>query len=101
MAGSTKAAPAVKRPVHEVRMGRIKAAIWENETAYGVRHSVTLERLYTDAEGNWQHTRTFNDSDLPTLAALLHAPVEQKQVDKHADPREDQDHEHPEDLDEA
>ena len=36
MAQSAKAPP--KRPVHEVRLGRIRAAIWENETENGTRH---------------------------------------------------------------
>ena len=59
------------RPVHRIRLGSCQAAIWENEGEYGVRYSVSLERLYTDEEGKWQYTRTFNASDLPNLAALL------------------------------
>ena len=38
------------RPVHEVRVGRIRAAIWENDTQNGTRHNVTLSRLYKDGE---------------------------------------------------
>ena len=34
------------KPVHELRLGRIKAAIWANETDNGIRHNVTLSRLY-------------------------------------------------------
>ncbi|HZW30515.1 MAG TPA: hypothetical protein VFF52_07370 [Isosphaeraceae bacterium] len=63
------------RPVHRIRLGSCQAAIWENEGEYGVRYSVSLERLYTDEEGNWQYTRTFNASDLPNLAALLHLAI--------------------------
>lgn len=37
-----------KKPVHEIRLGRIKAAIWENETENGSRHNVSLSRLYKD-----------------------------------------------------
>jgi len=37
---------AAKAPVHEVRLGRIKAAVWENTTENGVRHNVTICRLY-------------------------------------------------------
>ena len=33
------------RPVHEIRMGRARAAVWENETQNGTRHNVTLSRL--------------------------------------------------------
>ena len=36
------------RPVHEVRIGLIKAAIWGNTTEEGIRHNVTFERRYRD-----------------------------------------------------
>ena len=32
---------AKQKPVHEVRLGRIKAAIWANETDNGTRHNGT------------------------------------------------------------
>ena len=35
-----------QKPVHEIRLGLVRASIWENKTEYGVRHNVTLERLY-------------------------------------------------------
>lgn len=38
--------PDKQKPVHEVRVGSVKAAIWENPTENGVRHNVTFERLY-------------------------------------------------------
>ena len=63
------------RPVQRIRLGFCQAAIWENPSEFGVRYSVALERLYTDEEGNWQYTRTFNASDLPNLAALLHLVI--------------------------
>ena len=31
-----------QQPVHEIRLGAVKAAIWENETSSGVRHNVTV-----------------------------------------------------------
>ncbi len=37
------------KPVHEIRMGRIKAAIWENATQNGPRHNVALVRIYKDS----------------------------------------------------
>ena len=36
------------RPVHEIRMGRVRAAIWENDTSNGKRHNATLSRIYKD-----------------------------------------------------
>jgi len=33
------------RPVHEIRLGRIRAALWENTTEKGTRHNVTVSRF--------------------------------------------------------
>ena len=58
-----------KKPVHEIRLGRIKAAIWENETQNGTRHNVTLSRLYKDGE-NWKDSSSFGRDDLPLVAKI-------------------------------
>ena len=42
--------PKHARPVHEVRIGLIKGAIWANQTDDAVRHNVTFERSYKDGE---------------------------------------------------
>jgi len=34
-----------QKPIHEVRLGAIKAAVWKNETENGVRFNATLSRL--------------------------------------------------------
>lgn len=56
----------VRRPVHEIRMGRIKAAIWENETQQGTRHNVSISRLYRDGE-QWKDSTSFGRDDLPLV----------------------------------
>lgn len=66
MTTSQAAAPAVKRPVHEIRFGRVKAAIWENETSQGVRHNVTFQRIYREEE-TWKSTDSFGRDDLPLV----------------------------------
>lgn len=58
-----------ERPVHEVRLGRIKAAVWSNETTNGMRHSVTFVRLYKDGE-EWKTSTSFGRDDLPLLAKV-------------------------------
>lgn len=63
-----KAKPKV-RPVHEIRLGRIRAAIWENETQNGTRHNVTLSRLYKDGE-EWKDSTSFGRDDLPLVAKV-------------------------------
>lgn len=57
-----------KRPVHEERLGRVRAALWENDSqAAGPRYSVTFSRLYKDAAGQWQDSASFARDDLPLL----------------------------------
>ena len=60
---------AKKRPVYEVRLGRIKAAVWENETENGTRHNVTISRLYRDGE-QWKDTTSFGRDDLPIVGKV-------------------------------
>jgi hypothetical protein len=54
------------RPVHELRAGAVKAAIWQQETEFGVRFNVTFSRLYKDGQ-NWKSSTSFGKDDLPLL----------------------------------
>lgn len=58
-----------KRPVHEIRLGRIRAAIWENDTQNGTRHNVTLSRLYKDGD-DWKDSASFGRDDLPLVTKV-------------------------------
>ena len=53
------------KPIHEVRLGFIKAAVWRNETEAGVRYNATFSRLYRDGD-QWKSTESFGRDDLPT-----------------------------------
>ena len=55
-----------KRPVHEVRLGRIKAVVWENDTKDGIRHNIGLTRIYKDG-GQWKDSTSFGRDDLPLV----------------------------------
>ena len=57
------------RPVHEFRLGRIRAAIWENETQNGTRHNVTVSRLYKDGD-DWKDSASFGRDDLPLVGKV-------------------------------
>jgi hypothetical protein len=57
------------RPVHEIRLGRIRAAIWQNETDNGLRHNVTVSRLYKDGD-DWRDSTSFGRDDLPLVAKV-------------------------------
>ena len=58
------------KPVHEIRLGRIKAAIWSNESESGTWHNVTLRRLY-QLDGKWKETDSFGRDDLPLLEKVV------------------------------
>lgn len=74
------------KPVHEVRLGTIKAAIWANDTDNGTRHNVTFGRLYRDGD-QWRTSDSFGRDDLPLLskvADLAHTWIFQDQADARA-----------------
>ncbi len=58
-----------QQPVHEIRFGAVKAAIWENATANGTRFSVTVSRLYKDGD-EWKRSESFGRDDLPLLTKV-------------------------------
>jgi hypothetical protein len=59
------------KPAAKITMYPITAAIWRNETAKGPAYSVTVERSYKDAEGNWKSSGSLNESDLLLTAKVL------------------------------
>jgi hypothetical protein len=62
--------PAAKaKPVHELRLGKVRAAIWANDTEFGARHNVTFSRLYREGE-EWRSTESFGQGDLLLLAKV-------------------------------
>ncbi len=71
MANATSSQPRESkvRPVHEVRLGRIRAAIWQNQTDTGIRHNVTLSRLYKDGD-DWKDSTSFGRDDLLQVAKV-------------------------------
>ena len=60
-----------QRPVHDIRMGLIKAAIWANDTKSGTRHNVTVARLYKTDDGDWRDSNSFGRDDLPVVKEVL------------------------------
>lgn len=57
------------RPSHEVRLGKVKAAIWRNETEAGTRYSVTISRIYKTERG-WESSLSFGRDELPLVAKV-------------------------------
>jgi hypothetical protein len=60
------------RPIHEIRLGLIKAAIWPNETEHGVRYNPTVSGCYTDRQrGQWKDTERCGLDDFPVVCRVL------------------------------
>lgn len=58
-----------QKPVHKVRLGSVKAAIWENQTDSGTRYNVTVSRIYKDGD-EWKSTDSFGRDDLLLLGKV-------------------------------
>ena len=56
-------------PVHEIRMGKVKACVWANHTEKGIWHNVTFARIYKDGN-DWKESTSFGRDDLPVLAKV-------------------------------
>ena len=56
-------------PVKTFRLGRIKAAVWENEGEQKF-YSVTFARTYVDDDNKYRDTDSFGRDDLPLVAKL-------------------------------
>ena len=57
------------KPINEVRLGHLKAAVWKNDTESGVRYNVTFSRLYKDGD-QWKSTDSFGRDDLLLLGKV-------------------------------
>jgi hypothetical protein len=67
-----KTEKAANRPIHTIRYGAIRAAIWrnmvDNGNASGPLYCVTFSRSYKDGENNWKDSTSFGMDDLLLLA---------------------------------
>ena len=70
------------RPVHQVRIGRIKAAVFENGD--DAPRKVQFTALYKNEEDKWRGSSSFAREDLPLLIKVadrvhsyLYEPTEQ------------------------
>lgn len=62
--------PAPTAPIKTLRLGRIKAAIWENGAEERAYCNVTFSRTYMDEEKRFRDSDSFGRDDLLLLAKL-------------------------------
>ena len=59
-----------QKPHARVRIGAVKAAIWQNQAGDRTRYNVTFSKSYRDADGQWKTTQSFGRNDLLVLAKV-------------------------------
>ena len=63
-----------KNPVAQIRLSKVKAAIWKNQTENGTFYNVTFSRLYRAEEKKeqptWKDSTSFGRDDLLLLAKV-------------------------------
>ena len=59
-----------QKPHAKVRIGAVKAAIWQNQAGDRTRYNVTFSKSYRDADGQWKTTHSFGRNDLLVLAKV-------------------------------
>lgn len=57
-------------PVKTLRLGRIKAAVWENSSEQRAFYNVTFARTYVDSDKKFRDTDSFGRDDLLLLSKL-------------------------------
>ncbi len=60
----------MSRPVHEIRLGLIKASVWQRRSHSGHQFSVSVVRLYRNGD-EWKQSSRFGRDDLPVVRLVL------------------------------
>jgi hypothetical protein len=71
------------KPVAKLRLGRISAAIWKNDTDKGSLFNVSFQRTYKEGE-EFKNSQSFGRDDLLVLAKLAdqaHTKIHELQND--------------------
>ena len=61
--------PTNSKPAAELRIGAVKATVWENGIGGITRHNITFSRLYKDSD-QWKTTQTCGRNDLLVLTKV-------------------------------
>lgn len=58
------------KPFREEKLGRVRAALWANESKFGTRFSVRFSRSYKDKDGKFHDSDSFDIADLAHVEKL-------------------------------
>ena len=71
------------KPAAELRIGTVKATVWENEVGGVTHHNVTFSPIYPDG-GQWKTTQSFRFINLLSVAKLAnqaHTLIAERKAD--------------------
>ena len=57
-------------PIHEFRKGLIRVRIWRKRTSSGLRHTVSVVRLFRKCDV-WNESTRFHRDDIPLVLLVL------------------------------
>ncbi len=64
-------------PEKEFRVGNVRTTVWKNKNSDGDSFlTVSLERSYTDSDGNWHKTNSYSVNDLHKAVICLQKAYE-------------------------
>lgn len=67
--------PKSKGPERKIRAGALSASIWRNQGTkdgqVSTYYTVSIERSFKGRDGEWKHTDSLRQDDLPKAALLL------------------------------
>ena len=63
-----------QKPTHELKLGRVKAVIWKNDTTNGARYNAVFSKLYRvpeserkEDDNGWRESSSFSRDDISLL----------------------------------
>ena len=65
-----------QKPIHQIRIGNVRASIWEQYSDKGPFLTVTFSRSYKDKQDQWQNGNSYLGYD---LEALMDCALEAKE----------------------
>ena len=59
------------KPIHTIRIGEIRASIWQSHGSDGSTFALTVDRQWREASGEWKEGHTFLASDVRHLSKAV------------------------------
>lgn len=71
-----------EKPIHTIRIGAVKASIWENKGAEGKTfHTTSVVRCYKDENDQWRESASYLPDELPKVELAVRKAFEFIQLD--------------------